>query len=121
MRPIRMRGIVMDGLFTKEDTMSTLTARQKQRLQFYKVVFPRLLDLIENKSVTEMLQFCELLGSQTLPCKADLDAIKIIHDLYNADDKAYMIAVQAFQYGKIQGIRAERARKKVRVDSSKSA
>lgn len=76
---------------------------------------------IYNGSVTEMLQFCELLGNQTLPCKADLDAIEVVLDLYNADGKAYMIALQAFQYGKIQGIRAERARRKARVDSSKSA
>lgn len=98
--------------------MSALAANQKALLEFYGLVFPRLSDLLNRYSTAEMLQLCELLSNQTLPCESELDTIEIIHDLYSNSNKGevYMIAVQAFQYGRIQGIRAERARRKVGVN-----
>jgi hypothetical protein len=61
--------------------------------------------------VGEALKLRSLIGKQAIPCDEDLDAVETILDLY-LDGGAQWAATMAYMYGKIQGVRAERARKK---------
>lgn len=63
------------------------------------------------KKVIEAIEMLELMGHQWMPEQKDINAIKLIMDLYIKKGRIYT-SICVFQYGKIQGKREERLRRR---------
>jgi hypothetical protein len=70
--------------------------------------------LEELDEIRKVFQIRSLMDKQYFPTDEEVHSVRIVHDLYSDCGTPYA-AVMIYSYGKIQGIRAERARRKART------
>lgn len=101
--------------------MRSFTEQEKQEIRKIIGKYPDLCEELCNLSVEDFGKVCEavkmrkVLKNQYLPCKEDMDSVDLIYDIYSGYGIHYTM-MQAFIYGRIQGVRAERARRKARAN-----
>jgi translation initiation factor 2 alpha subunit (eIF-2alpha) len=71
--------------------------------------------LEEINEIRKVFQIRLLMGKQCFPTDDEVHSVNIVHDLYSDFGTSYYTAAMIYTYGKIQGIRAERARRKGRT------
>lgn len=70
--------------------------------------------LEELDEISKVFQIRSLMGKQCFPTDDEIHSVDIVHGLYSDCGVPYA-AVMVYTYGKIQGIRAERTRRKARA------